>query len=74
MADRLRWWVARQLDRHPRTCSRLLEAWAGRDRDYGRRLTLTGRTPGCTWVAVRYGVCGCGKLGQDGSIARRGLR
>jgi hypothetical protein len=60
--DRLRWWIARQLDRLPGQCWDNLELWAMRARP--RTSPWSPMPPGCKHDAERDGACACGKLRQ----------
>lgn len=58
--DRLRWWIARQLDRLPGQCWADLHFWAGRDN--ARTTPWSPLSPGCKLDLAERGACYCGKL------------
>jgi hypothetical protein len=65
--DRLRWWIARHLDRLPSQCWADLVSWvldSKRTRDEGVRAMLPWRPipQGCRDDLARVGCCYCGKL------------
>lgn len=62
--DRLRWWIARQLDRLPGQCWADLSFWAMRDNP--RTSPWSPISPGCVQDFARCGACWCGKL-RDGT-------
>jgi hypothetical protein len=61
--DRLRWWIARQLDRLPGQCWYDLHVWAVRGTP--RTTPWSPLSPGCGQDAAEDGVCACGKLRRE---------
>lgn len=64
MRNRMRWWLARQLDRLPGQCWADLVSWAQGSAFYKR--PWQPRSPGCVQGAAEQGCCYCGKLTRDG--------
>jgi hypothetical protein len=60
MSDRLRWWIARQLDRLPGQCRTDLHVWAVRGTP--RTMPWSPLSIGCRLDVAERGTCSCGKL------------
>lgn len=70
--ERLRWWIAYQLNRLPGQCWADIVFWVFRDN--GRTLPWSPISPGCKQDFLRTGTCYCGTLRDDTDPGKRVLR